>query len=339
MRRISLPLTCMMLLSGFACSSPSGGNGVGGAANTGGAGGTGGAAGATGGSGATGGAGGANSDGGLTPEQACVDWADALCRKDNECLNGYFATWYGDNDACVKSMVATGCNIKLGAPGSADTPATLAACAAGRRSASCAEVYENEVVACFAQRGQLGNGARCVTQSQCQSQYCAIPFGAECGICTPLIQAGGACTGAPGECAGSLTCVGGVCGRLPDLGEACSPDVGCRFGLRCLSGRCAPPPAAGESCATVACGRYLVCRNGVCEPWQYTTPGERCDVQAGPQCGRSGSCQKPDGSTSGVCIAPVAEGQACDDLYGPYCLPWLHCNQGVCKVPSATACK
>jgi hypothetical protein len=245
-------------------------------------------------------------------------------------------------DACVKSLVAISCRFRLNAPGTGDTLATIAVCAAARRTASCGEAFENEVVACLPQRGSLPNGANCATSSQCQSQFCTVAFGSDCGTCMPTVAAGGPCTGALGECAGTLMCVGAVCGTAPKLGEACSQNAGCRFSLACLNGRCMAPANAGESCVNVGCDIVadLTCRNGICERWLYANPGERCDDLAGPRCSRSGDCEKPDGSTSGTCAPPVGEGEACDNLNGPYCLPWLDCTSvGVCKAPDPTVCK
>ena len=365
MRRMNSRLSLLMFASGLACSSPSPGDGNGGAANHGGAAGIGGAVstgggggsagtngGAVGASGRTGGtssgSGGTNPEGGTTPDQICVDSATSICEKYRDCITSYFSQWYGDMDTCVTTLVATSCRFRLNAPGTGDTLATIAACAAARRGASCPEIFENEVVACLPQRGSVANGAKCATSSQCQSQYCALAQGSDCGTCAPAVAAGGRCTGFVGECAGTLQCVtvnrvdaNRVCGTNPKLGEDCT-FASCRFGLACPSGRCVEPAKAGESCASVWCdvSKDLVCRNDICERWQYVGSGERCDNQAGPRCGRSAFCKKDGtGSTSGICIPPATEGQACDEVNGPNCVPWTNCRMGVCKVPDPTSCK
>jgi len=347
MRGIGAVRSCAILVTAIACSSTGDGTGgTGGVGNAGGSGGSaggmkGGAAGTAGGSaGASGSTGGATPDAGSTTEQVCADSASAICEKYRDCIPSYFSQWYGDMDTCVTSLVAISCRFRLNAPGTGDTLATIAACSAARRAASCPELFENEVVACLPQRGTLANGAKCATSSQCQSQYCTIAFGSECGTCMPTVAAGSKCTGAVGECAGSLQCVDGVCGTHPKLGEACSNE-GCRFGLVCPSGRCVMPANAGESCASVGCSilQDLVCRSDICERWQYVNSGERCDVQAGPRCGRASFCKEKPGSTSGICIPPATEGQACDEFNGPDCVPWMHCRTGVCRVPDPTLCK
>lgn len=338
---------------GLACSSSPGGDGSGGTGNADAAGGSagakGGAAGAagsaagTGGSsgngGATGGAG-ANADGGLTTEQVCAESAGAICEKYRDCIPSYFAQWYGDMSSCVTTLMAISCRFRLNAPGTGDTLATIAACAAARRMASCGEAFENEVVACLPQRGSLPNGAKCATSSQCQSQFCSVLFGSDCGTCTPTVAAGGRCTGAPGECSGTLMCVNEVCGSMPKIGEACAQGAGCRFGLVCVNGVCAAPANAGEPCTVLACNvsANLSCRNGICEPRQYVGAGERCEIPEGPFCGRATFCKSDPGSASGVCVPPADEGQACDDVNGPECVASAVCRMGVCRVPDSTVC-
>ena len=358
MRRMTSRLSLLMFALGLGCSSPSTGDGSGGTANAGGAAGTGGAVntvgaggsaagtkgGAGGASGSTGGTsggtGGTNPEGGTTPDQICADSASAICETYRACIPTYFSQWYGDMDTCVTTLAAISCRFRLNAPGTGDTPATIAACAAARRVARCPEIFENEVVACLPQRGTLANGAKCATSSQCQSQYCTLAFGSDCGTCAPTVAAGGKCTGAVGECAGSLQCVSGVCGTHPKVGEDCT-FVPCRFGLACPSGLCREPAKAGESCASNWCDTRgdLVCRNDICERWQYVGSGERCDIEVGPHCSRASICKASPGSTSGTCLPPAAEGQACDEVTGPACVPWTNCRMGVCKVPDSTSCK
>jgi hypothetical protein len=164
--------------------------------------------------------------------------------------------------------------------------------------------------------------------------------GSECGTCRPTVVAGGACT-TGSQCAGSLQCMAGVCRSLPGSGEACSATTLCGYGLVCANGRCTAASKAGEPCATLPCNTLagLTCINGVCEAWQYANPGESCSPQAGRLCRRAGYCKVSPGSTSGTCVAGAAEGEACDDLAGPFCVPYARCSGGICKVRDPTVCK
>jgi hypothetical protein len=68
-------------------------------------------------------------------------------------------------------------------------------------------------------------------------------------------------------------------------------------------------------------------------------------------CGASGTCQlgtSPDGGPgrSGLCLAAAVDGQACDGIVGPACLPPARCilanpdggSGGSCLLPSQMGC-
>jgi hypothetical protein len=333
------------LAAGLACSSsPSGadadGGGTGGAggANSGGSGGTAG----TGGSGATtDGAAGWSSDAGTAAEQACADYAKNQCQKYSDCVPWYLVSLYGDLDACVRRETATVCAVLLRAPGTADTPSKIAACAAARRTANCEEWFEREpaVNACLPKAGPLPTGTACATSSQCQSAYCAVSFGATCGICTATVPAGGACVSGE-ECVSNLRCVDGKCGFGGKEGDSCTYNSSCHFGLGCVNGHCGAQAKAGDSC-TLSCGYYadLNCINGVCVPTQYGNVGDACEPQAYKLCRQAGSCQISSGSKRGICVAAATDGQPCDSVNGPSCIPRAVCELGICKVRDPATCK
>ncbi len=71
-------------------------------------------------------------------------------------------------------------------------------------------------------------------------------------------------------------------------------------------------------------------------------------VAAGQSCGvinnvvvaclAGASCQRPAGSTTGTCVAPAADGAACDATNGPFCSGPAKCVSGTCQLPGSASC-
>ena len=56
-------------------------------------------------------------------------------------------------------------------------------------------------------------------------------------------------------------------------------------------------------------------------------------------CSGAGHCRVPTGTFSGMCIAPAADGAACDAANGPGCTSPATCTNGSCKLPDPANCK
>jgi hypothetical protein len=330
----------LVLVLAMGCSDdhpdPTGGTGGGGVGGSG----AGGTSGSGGGAPDAGGA--AGGDGGVTIEEACAHVARVTCQKYSECLPHFVLATFGTIDTCITQYVATLCRNHVGLEDSGDTPAATEACAVARAAATCAQWFDNDVAvsACLPQPGTRATGARCGQASQCQTNVCDIAQGATCGTCgKPLVGAGAPCTSS-NECEGNLQCFDGACGLPRGLGQPCSPAGACQYAFQCIGGRCGVPAQAGEACGMVPCRirAGLTCANNTCVPIQFAGAGEPCD-NVERFCLGTGFCKMTPPVLNGTCTAGAADGEACNDVAGPYCMPWASCIGGVCKVPDLGICK
>ncbi|HEX9736010.1 MAG TPA: hypothetical protein VGG06_28950 [Thermoanaerobaculia bacterium] len=172
-------------------------------------------------------------------------------------------------------------------------------------AAACAGLLQGTLAAGSACASSLecADGLYCRGLSQEGPGRCAAPAAARAPCEAPAdnLAAFTASRGDPRhrECDGQ--CVRGRCLPFAAAGEPCSGRASCRPGLNCLDGRCAdrPLPAIGEPCAGGAgCGDGY-CRDGVCAPVKER--GEPCRLPF--EC-RAMACEKPAGSTDGVCGDP-----------------------------------
>jgi hypothetical protein len=101
------------------------------------------------------------------------------------------------------------------------------------------------------------------------------------------------------------------CAALEPAGESCSDPEECQTGLRCQAGKCSTdgPAQVGGACeVSDDCVDGLYCDNAnqTCAAKKKT--GETCDpgFLGGNEC--EGTCQAPDGATSGSCVAFCGRG-------------------------------
>lgn len=146
------------------------------------------------------------------------------------------------------------------------------------------------------------------------------------GSCTARPEEGAECASlgdgeAGSACRLGLLCVGGRCRRAPiEEGDACDEDEQCAPTLRCRGGRCGRTADEGEACdARVPCRGANECRNGTCAPG---TP-EACTEPGQPEvCGVESLCGAPPMMT---CEALAALGEECSGAdtcaEGAYCDP------------------
>jgi len=315
--------------------------------------------------------------------EACTEEQDALCALRMSCSAYSLAHAYTDLAACQTRGVAA-CQSALAASGTGQTPTGVEACAAAYPTESCTDFFNgNPVTACVAPAGSKANGMACGASGQCASTFCSIPHTAICGTCAALPAAGATCEDAA-DCGRDLACVipanatTGTCVAYAASGAACLADSQpCGAGLSCVGenvasgtmGTCQAAAATvgaacdGSSKTMASCDNDLglVCipaakgsAVGTCQNITLAATGAACgDVGAMPitgfaACAAGGQCMKVGTATTGTCVAPAADGAACDNdpTMGPPCMTGAKCvvpasssgTAGTCMTPNASSC-
>jgi hypothetical protein len=309
-----------------------------------------------------------SSDGGgsnVTADEACNQYAAAVCDKAQSCAGTFISVSFGDVATC-KARALLECKADLSAPSTAITPADLAACATASTSASCAALLDNEVVpACLPKSGGLADGQACGTDSQCKSAFCALDGDvAVCGKCAPKPVEGGACL--EGKCPAGLRCSRkSTCAKVVADGGACDDGKPCATGSACYKGVCTKGQATeGAACdeATVAAPgcdgtKGFLCLAKKCTQAKFAAEGQPCGLELDASmtalksvtlCQKGGYCKGVDTSArppvfKGTCAPAAKEGEACvadaDISKGPGCLEPAECVGGKCVLPDPAACK
>lgn len=118
-------------------------------------------------------------------------------------------------------------------------------------------------------------------------------------------------------------------------------------------GQCKPAGATvGATCdakqkTAPGCDREkgLYCTaGGVCAAIAHAAATQPCGLVNGAEvdCAGGGRCVIPASATEGTCVAPAADGAACDSASGPPCLAPAKCvvtgggTAGTCRVPNGT---
>jgi hypothetical protein len=141
-------------------------------------------------------------------------------------------------------------------------------------------------------RGTLPRGAGCRSSLECQGELRCLGVGpTAAGRCGPARAAGEAC-GAAVDALGAML-------QVPDLDETHPECEG-----SCAQARCAPAAALGAACThPAACGRGRHCAAGRCVDGARARAGEACTA---------GGCETGTRCWKGTCVAPRAEGEACE---------------------------
>jgi hypothetical protein len=286
-------------------------------------------------------------DAGLTGPQACNDLATAECNLRNSCSNGFdISVSFGTLATCV-SRLQTSCVAALAAPGTGATPEHYEGCAQAETTESCSSYYDALVPSvCQPQAGTATTGSACAFDSQCQSSFCAVANDQVCGACAAQPQAGDSC--AISGCGVELICLKDIllCAVVVTDGGACTDPSACGTGVSCLglykgdAGTCTPEGNVGSQCDDEALlapqcdnsgGAYCergVHDAGICQPTTLATSDSPCGTVSGvaTACGTAGLCVKslPDAGT-GSCVAYVTDGNSCNSVTGPPCLPPAAC--------------
>lgn len=222
---------------------------------------------------------------------------------------------------CLSAVAAAGCNLSDGA----GAPLTV-----------CMQTL----------KGTVPVAGSCFADTECASQNCniAVCAGVACcaGVCEPLIEAGGDCSGPGARCVSTAVCkraagaASSTCQPRVVLGQSCASTSDCMAGLSCNtgtsagSGTCVRFPGTGEACdpETLPCDSNLdVCDAGTLTCTPRVAVGEPCGASGG--CVAYASCA-PDTLT---CVALGAVGAPCAGEDS--CLAVLTCTNGTCAQPPA----
>jgi hypothetical protein len=288
----------------------------------------------------------------VTAEQACADYADAICDLEQACEPGTLDFFWGAVATC-KERVKVDCPYRFAVSGTKETPARLEACANALASSSCAAYFDtdHQPGACIHLVGDLPDGASCGLRSQCQGGTCRkVATHSDCGVCVSA-TAGSSCE-FDSQCPANLVCSNGTCAPPSKhaLGDACDIDHRCAGGLACAgsngtgTGTCSKPFGPGSSCDPMnetgdECDptQALACdlAQRACNPRiPLRAAGQPCDV--GQSCDGSSWCD------SGTCRPKSREGEPCVDDVNPTvpsCLAPARCVDGVCAIPDPRSCR
>lgn len=280
----------------------------------------------------------------VTPDSACAAYAEASCARYAACSTFAVPQSFGDAATC-QARLKLQCTLQMAVPSTGMTAATVSACARALPSATCGALAGRTVPECTF-KGTIINGAKCSQREQCQSGSCRIASGT-CGVCAAVLAAGQACTYSY-ECARGFTCSSSVCRAWGTAGQACSDTQPCSPELYCHAGTCALPISTpGAACTPTEWGSCnelngLTCKDAsaVCAQLRLASPGQACGTVAGDEvlCSGGGDCQVASGATRGICLAPAADGAACDTTRGVRCLAPATCTNKICVLPSSPTC-
>ena len=320
---------------------------------------------------------------GLTALRACMDVATAQCNKRATCSDNFgISRVFGSSSVCEMRLAAE-CVASLAATGTAATPQSREACASDLATAdySCTDLFDNSPTAtCTPPMGSLASGTACGASAQCASTWCDVGKDQVCGTCQPLPTVGASCA-VDADCGRGLACAvpagmttGQCAAYVPANGACLAGKNPCAAGLSCVGenvaagtmGTCQPDGSTvGATCDSTrktlpACDAALglACipsgagmTTGTCQAIMLVAANQTCGAIGTPttavaECAGGGLCVKASStSRTGTCVAPAADGAACDSVAGPPCLAPARCvptsagsTAGTCKVPDATMC-
>jgi hypothetical protein len=293
---------------------------------------------------------GSDSSASVSAEAACSDATKAYCAKIDECAPFFMKIGFGDAATC-ETRFGLNCVSSFSAPGTSANPSQLAQCATDVKTSTCEDVLGRKLpLSCKTTAGTLTDGTPCGTDAQCTGKLCRQSAGNTCGACSTLGAGGTACERNE-DCDAELACANKKCVTLAKAGQACSATSPCIPTLACNKGTCAVPLAAGAACESPAdqsqnpCdgpkGFYCHPTTKVCTSVVTAAAGSACGfIDNGiVVCTGAGHCKTTPPALRGTCLAPAADGAACDDTNGPKCVGPARCIGGLCKVSDPATCK
>jgi hypothetical protein len=223
-------------------------------------------------------------------------------------------------------------------------PDAVAVCLAAEATSDCAAVLTRDPVCPDGLDGTVPRDGECVDDLECAGDaYCAGLVDACTGRCEPRVPAGASCEPAA-ECAFGTVIVsdndGCICRAQGLEGQSCR--YGCQGSLECSGpdGRCARSESAtlGQECDSLhLCSAGSVCAydadpsNEQAHCVERAEPGGACTRSAPDMCPEGEWCRlaEPADSNVGICVPPVAEGDACS--VSSDCNEWWgSCTDGAC---------
>lgn len=284
------------------------------------------------------------------------------------CINALDAKGTGNTptkvDACATAYPSEMCaDFFDGNPVAACVPpmGTLAAGAACGASAQCASAWcaLTQYAVCATCAPLPAVGDTCQVQDDCGHDLaCAIPTlaTADAGVptsgkCAAFVASGGDCLTGYDPCQAGLACVGD---DQATMSKGTCQLAGAAVGAACQTTR--------KTAANCNADMGLTCipagvtpTIGTCQPIKLVAAGEACGVIGTPvtsvvDCKAGGRCNKDSPTDlTGTCVAPAADGAACDnDPTGTNapCLAPAKCvvtpgtpgTAGKCTVPDAATC-
>lgn len=298
----------------------------------------------------------------IPADQACNDYAKALCARADECRHNATAMTWGTIGNCIQRE-HDNCMASLAADGTGNSPQALESCAMAYPSLSCQDYLQNNAVkACPIPIGSHQIGQSCQFSGQCQTGFCKLTSGSQCGTCQKVPVIGDSCVesacGPNQLCSAMKTCqawvqAGGTCDNKT---LQCAPHTWCVIPAGAMAGTCQPSAmVAGATCdykrqtgpgCDFNTGTFCA-SNNQCVNITYVSAGAACDVTNGGTgeaiCSNGSSCY-PTGSGGSACLALGKEGAACDTMAGPGCMAPARCvtdgtgTSGTCSALDASLC-
>lgn len=298
-------------------------------------------------------------------EETCRALAAARCEVRDRCTAGLgVLVRYGDRPTC-ELRETDACLIAAGAPGTGYTRDFVTICTAALPAQECNPFFDGlPTPACADPAGTRVAGEACAFGSQCQTTYCEIPRGSDCGQCAALPTEGATCPNT-GEVVSGFACskVTATWVALRGEGLACDASLPCGSGLTCvgavpaqqIQGTCmAAVTASGAACDPtrqtgadcdrnqgLTCGADATCTAlGLAPPWGDC--GRLLD-ETSAICTYGSLCVFPVGSRQGTCVEAMTDGFPCDSEEGPPCLWPATCvsdpgGGALCLLPDPAFC-
>jgi len=298
----------------------------------------------------------------LSADEACTQISTARCTHLQGCSTALLDRRWADVTQCeMREKLA--CTNAQQAANTAATPESVVACAQALAATTCDSFLAGDTPQeCLPLAGPGATGTTCEFAAQCASAFCAIAPNSVCGTCQTAPVPGSSC--AAQGCGPTMVCAAATqqCVVPLEAGGSCSRGAPCGEGLACVGATMTTPGTCTAQATTVG---------ATCDPQRKTGPdcsaaaGLACDtttkmcvmqpIVAAPmacglvagvdtRCSAAASCEIPTGQTTGTCVAPAADGAACDITNGPDCLFPARCvtdgvsNTGTCELPGATTC-
>jgi hypothetical protein len=297
-------------------------------------------------------------------EERCAALAAARCDLRDRCTAGVgVLVRYGDRLTC-EDREAVSCLIQASAPDTGYTRAFIETCTAALPLQDCNAFFDGlPTGGCADPAGDRAAGAACTFGGQCQSTYCAIPAGLDCGVCAVPPTEDAPCA-ETGDVVSGFYCskVTTTWVALGGEGGACDAARPCGSGLTCvgaipaqqIQGTCqAAVTTSGAGCdatrqTSADCDRNqgLYCSAdetcialGLADPWGDC--GRLLD-ETSAICTWGSLCVFPVGSRQGTCVEPMVEGFPCDAAEGPPCVSPASCvttaDGALCLLPDPAYC-